>query len=182
MRNASTELLGHLNIKTGKDDISQKGELKYWNYKNQTSFFPGECGKVNGSAGEMYPPKLTNESVISLFTPDLCRSLLLDFEKEVEVNGLKGYKFVGGLRSIDNGTLYPENICFCNGDCVPSGVLNVSSCRFGTPAYTSYPHYYNADPFYLDMVEGLNPVEEKHQLYIILEPVSLSFKFQENIY
>ena len=34
-----------------------------------------------------------------------------------------------------------------------NGVLNVSSCKFNTPAYVSYPHFYQADPALIEMFQ-----------------------------
>lgn len=105
----------------------------------------------------------------------MCRSIPFDYEKEVEVHGVTGYRYKSGLRAVDNGTKFPENSCFYeNGDGskVPSGVMNISSCRYGSPVFMSFPHYYAADPFYLNEVQGLEASKEKHESYITLEPVS----------
>lgn len=174
MRNNSADLTGWYNVDTGEKDISQIGKLKYWNFKDSNGAFEDECGELKGSAGEFYPPQLTKNDDISLFTPDMCRSLPLDYSEEVNIHGISGFKFSGGDRSVDNGTKYPENWCYSVGDRVPSGTLNISSCRFGTPVFMSYPHFYNADPYYLDLVEGMTPDKAKHELYMTLEPVSLS--------
>lgn len=172
MRNDTANLTGMFNAHTGENDISQLGRLMNWNYAPRTEYFSDTCGMINGSAGEFYPPNVDKTKPISLFTPDLCRSLPLDYEKEETVQGIKGYKFSGGERAVDNGTKYPENYCFCGNGCVPSGVLNISACRFGTPVFMSYPHFYNADPFYLDQVVGMEPDEEKHKFFMTFEPVS----------
>lgn len=71
-----------------------------------------------------------------------------------------------------------ENIflkSFCSGDCVPSGLFNVSSCRFGAPVFMSFPHFYNADPFYHQQVEGMKPEKDKHEFFVALEPVYMTF-------
>lgn len=173
MRNNTGNLTGNFNMHTGEDDVSQLGVLKNWNYKSRTSYFPEHCGMINGSAGEMYPQKLQKDSSISFFSPDLCRSIPLDYEKEATIEQIPGFKFSGGARTVDNGTKYPDNWCFCAGECVPSGVLNISSCRFGTPVFMSFPHFYGADPFYLDQVEGMNPSRDKHEFYMTMEPVRI---------
>ena len=84
------------------------------------------------------------------------------------------------------GTMYPENECFCGGQCVPSGVMNISSCRFGSPVFMSYPHFYNADKFYVDQIDGMNPQRENHEFYMILEPTTgialeVAARFQVNM-
>lgn len=50
-------------------------------------------------------------------------------------------------------------------------MVNLSSCRYGLPVFASLPHYYGADPVYLDTVEGLHPDRNKHEVYLIIEPV-----------
>lgn len=86
----------------------------------------------------------------------------------------------------DNGTKYPEKRCFCAKghltgttgistsveECEPSGVRSISKCRFGAPAFVSFPHFYNADPSYISNIIGLNPSRDLHEFYIAVEPVS----------
>lgn len=185
-RNGSADLTGTFNVHTGVDDIYKIGQMHSWNFKTHTGFSDSYCGMVNGSAGEFFPPNLKKGGSISLFTPDMCRSVPLDYEETVQVEGITGFKFSGGLRSVDNGTLYPENKCFCGGECVPSGVMNVSACRFGSPVFMSYPHFFNADPLFVNQVEGLKPNKNDHEFYMTLEPntgvaLEVAARFQVNM-
>jgi scavenger receptor class B protein 1 len=66
------------------------------------------------------------------------------------------------------------------GECHPSGVFNVSSCRLDSPTFLSLPHFYNADPYYIDAIEGISP-QDKHEFYITLEPVS-GQKYSDNFH
>lgn len=170
-RNDSSILLGDFNANTGTGDISGIGNIRNWNYVSQTDFYEGHCGQLTGSAGDFFAPFIKKEQTVELFSPEMCRSVPMDFEEEIEIHGVKTFKFAGGNRTVDNGTLYPENECFCGGECVPSGLFNVSSCRYGTPVFMSFPHFYNADPFYLNQVEGLKPDKDKHQFFMSFEPV-----------
>ena len=88
------------------------------------------------------------------------------------VHGLTGYRYKLGQTLLDNGSSDPSNWCNCGGECVPQGVLNVSSCRHGAPAFVSYPHFLDADPFYSNKLQGMKPDPEKHRFYITIEPVS----------
>ncbi|KAJ6646997.1 UDP-galactose transporter senju, partial [Pseudolycoriella hygida] len=171
-RNGTSHQQGHFNMHTGGDDISQIGTMKNWNFSPKIEYFPDECGMLRGSAGEFYPPIKQKTQPTSMFIADLCRSISLDFEEEKSVHGITGYKYAGGEKMVDNGTVYPENKCFSFGESVPSGVMNVSACRFGSPVFMSFPHYYAADPYFLDQIEGLNPSKEKHEFYITLEPLT----------
>lgn len=58
--------------------------------------------------------------------------------------------------------------------------------RFGAPALISFAHFYAADPYYLDPIEGLSPDEKLHQSSITLEPelglpLSVDVKIQLNL-
>lgn len=169
-RNATSNLTGHYNMHTGENDIGQIGRILQWNYRDRTDFYSGPCGRINGSAGEFYPPKQNKTAGIAFFSPDMCRSMSFEYAEEQEVNGIVGYKYSAGRKMVDNGTAYPENKCFSAGEAVPSGVMNVTACRFGTPVFMSFPHFYAADPFYAAQVEGLRPDKSKHEFYMTLEP------------
>ncbi|XP_066598162.1 protein croquemort-like [Prorops nasuta] len=75
--------------------------------------------------------------------------------------------------------------CYCNGECTPSGLINITACRYGAPAFVSLPHFYKGDPVLLDQVHGLRPSSD-HDFYIILEPTTgvplrVAARFQVNI-
>lgn len=178
--------MGHFNMHTGEGDISQIGTMKNWNFSPKTDYFPDECGVVKGSAGEFYPPIKQKTAPISFFSADMCRSISLDFDEEKGIHGITGYKYKGGPKTVDNGTIYTENKCFSTGESVPSGVMNVSACRYGSPVFMSFPHYYAADSYYLNQVEGMNPSKDKHEFYMTLEPMTgipldVAARFQINM-
>lgn len=183
-RNESSTLTGSFNVDT---DVEALGKLREWNYASTTKFFEGKCGNLAGSsAGELFAPKLSKEQTLSVFSNEMCRNVDMDYDSEVDVKGINGWKFIGGDRTVDNGTKYPENTCYCAGDCVPSGVINVTSCRLGAPVFMSFPHFYNADQYYLNQVEGMKPNKEKHQFFMTLEPktslpLEIAGRFQLNV-
>ncbi|XP_025834421.1 protein peste isoform X3 [Agrilus planipennis] len=166
-RNGSSSFEGIFNMETGVGNTI--GKLQRWNYWTRTPYFPGECGNVDGSAGELFPPKQKRDG-IRFFSTDLCRNVKLDYEQDINVQGVTVYKYSAGRSMLDNGTYYPENSCFCNGECVPYGIMNISSCRYGSPAFVSLPHFYGADPVVLEKIEGVKPQQDKHEFFIALEP------------
>ena len=124
---------------------------------------------VNGSFGEGFAPQI-DQSSISVYLTDICRTVTLDYVGNVTNYGVPSYRFAGTKRLFANATDNPDNWCFCSGN--PSGVANFSTCRFDMPSiFVSFPHYYLADPYYADQVQGLNPQKELHEFYIDLEPV-----------
>ena len=73
----------------------------------------------------------------------------------------------------DNGTKVASRKCYCEGmECQPSGTLNVSSCKFGAPAFVSSPHFYLADESYRQNISGMNPKKEDHEFVLVVQPVS----------
>lgn len=75
--------------------------------------------------------------------------------------------------------------CYCNGKCSPAGLMNITSCRYGAPAFVSLPHFHKGDPSLRQQVIGMQPTDE-HDFYITLEPstgvpLDVSANLQVNI-
>lgn len=178
-RNASAAYDGRFEMYTGKNDINELGVLKSWNGKDEVAGLRGECKKIKGGTGELWPPfSKKNTPDATFFVTDFCRSLTLTNDGSYEKWGIKGQKFIGDDRVFDNGDKYEEAFCWCgaetDAECpdVKPGVFNASRCSFGAPAFVSYPHFYLADPYYLEGLEGLEPVREKHETYLVVEPTA----------
>lgn len=170
-RNASIATSAYYNVHTGNKDISKLGEIQKSNYLSKFPMHHGNCKILKGSSGELFPPERKRYETIYLFAPDMCRSIAYDYEKDITVDGISGYRYTAKPKVMDNGTLYEENKCYNNN--LPSGVTNVSACYFGAPAFQSFPHFYGADTFYQDQVDGMAPDKDKHESYFTIEPVSL---------
>lgn len=164
--------MGHFNVGTGKDDISQLGVTKTWNYRKASPLFDAPCNMIQGSSGELFPPGQTKDKPVTMFNGDLCRHVDLYFDKEVQINGITAYKYVSTQRSLDNGTVNNDNSCFSNGKKFPSGVSDISGCRWGVPLVASLPHFHAADPYLLEQVDGLKPNKEDHEIFTAIEPES----------
>lgn len=182
-KNATDLLSGDFTAKTGLDDIQNLGKISKFNNLTQFPFYPeGECSKLKGSTGEFYPPNIQIKEPINLFTPEMCRSLTYEYEKDMTIEGMLGHRFSLGERSVDNGTVYDENKCYNSGEQLPSGLMNVSICNYGFPMFISYPHFYLADSSVLEAVEGLLPDKNLHQTYMTLEPVSVRLSINLSIF
>lgn len=70
---------------------------------SKTQFFDGNCGNIEGaSAGELFPPQISEKrQTLSVFSNEMCRNVDMDFDEEVDVNGITGRKFIGGDRTVD---------------------------------------------------------------------------------
>ncbi|EDW75853.1 uncharacterized protein Dwil_GK14976 [Drosophila willistoni] len=170
-RNGSAEFDGDINMFTGADDIAKMGQIHTWNNMTHTGAFEGACGQVMGSMGEFFPPNLKPKDTVYMYMPKMCRAVPLDYTETVTVHGVTAYKFSGTDHALDNGTVYPETKCFCEeGDCQPIGVINIRKCAQNSSVFMSYPHFYKADPSYLEAIEGLSPDQSKHEFFMTLEP------------
>eukprot|EP00092_Neocalanus_flemingeri_P084124 GFUD01105638.1.p1 GENE.GFUD01105638.1~~GFUD01105638.1.p1 ORF type:complete len:511 (-),score=100.83 GFUD01105638.1:901-2433(-) len=185
-RNGTDYTDGVFNMFTGAGRTDQMGEVHSWNYSTR-GLFPGQCGQVRGGAGEFYPPGL-EKTFIEMFSNDLCRTLRLNFNKEVTVKGINSYEYRADRSFFANGTENTLNACYePAGVFLPSGVYNTSICRFGAPVFVSQPHFYQADPYYLDMIaSGLSPNSTLHSTYFRVEPragvpTDVSARFQLNV-
>lgn len=103
MRNQSSLLTGDFNVDTGTDGEETLGQLRKWNFNSRTNFFEGECGNLEGaSAGELFAPHLTDDrQPIAVFSPEMCRNVMMEFDQETEVQGISGIKYVSGERTVD---------------------------------------------------------------------------------
>lgn len=99
-------MLGDFNVDTGVDDISKIGNIRQWNHQSQTEFYEGQCGKLTGSGGDFFTPNITKDQILELFSPEMCRSIPMDFEEEVTIHGVKTFKFSGGDRAVDKYVNY----------------------------------------------------------------------------
>ncbi|XP_043253462.1 protein croquemort-like [Colletes gigas] len=168
-RNNSATYDGTFNMLTGVSNMLELGMLKGWNYKDKVDYYRGECGIVKGTNGDLWPP-LPDNKTISFFISDICTSMTVVYANTTIHEGLTGVTYTSDDTIFDNGTKVPWRQCYCEGECIPSGALNISLCKWGAPAFISLPHFYLADPSYRNNIDGMNPSKEKHQLSISIEP------------
>lgn len=176
-RNESITYDGLFEMYTGQTNIERMGTMTHWNHVNKTNYYHNECSDVNGTSGELWPMNMNKTGDITLFITDLCRPLTLSYQQEHTRFGLTGSRWVGDYRVFDNGKKYPPNNCYCTGaksecpDLLP-GVHNMSDCRYGSPVFASFPHFYLGDDAYVKAVDGLKPNQSKHEFSLSLEPIT----------
>lgn len=186
LRNNSATYDGSFTMYTGRDDIELLGIIEEWNGKPKSPAYPSYCGFVNGTSGELWPP-VKKYNKVSVFSPDICSSITLFQSDDIpSVAGIEGKSYVGTDYIFDNGTKYPEQACFNGVQVFPSGIRDVSKCKFGAPAFVSYPHFKHADPWYLSKINGLDPNGSDYSFKMSLEPntgvpLEVDAQFQINI-
>lgn len=172
-RNNSKDAEGNYTIHTGQGDLHQMGELRRWNGSTHTGLYSGECGKVNGSTGELWAPGRQWDETISIFLSDAGRFINMYSMENVTVHGsIAAWRYETNELSFDHGELNAACKCFCvaNRECPRTGVVDYSPSAYHAPVYMSHPHFYMTDDLYRVNTTGLQPNGEEHGMYVIMEP------------
>ncbi|XP_040915430.1 lysosome membrane protein 2-like isoform X2 [Toxotes jaculatrix] len=160
---------------TGVENYMDYGRVKTWKGQSQLTFWrTNQSNSINGSDGSAFHPLLSKNERIYIFTPDLCRSIYMDFEKDVEVKGIPAYRFTPPRSVLASKEENPANEGFCvtPEECLGTGLLKVSPCRKGAPVVASFPHFHLADEKFVAAIDGMSPQREHHQTFLDLNPTT----------
>ncbi|XP_035039973.1 lysosome membrane protein 2 isoform X2 [Hippoglossus stenolepis] len=160
---------------TGEQNYMDYGRVKTWKGQSQLTFWKtDDSNSINGSDGSAFHPLLEKNERIYIFTPDLCRSIYMEFEKEVEVKGILAYRFTPPPSVLASKEENPANEGFCvtPNECLGTGLLKVSPCRKGAPVVASFPHFYLGEDQYAAAIKGMSPQREHHQTFLDLNPTT----------
>lgn len=166
---------GEFVFHTGEQNYLDYGKIDTWNGLREMSWWSSkQSNMINGTDGAVFHPLINRNELLYIFAADLCRSIHLAYVNDVEVKGIQAYRFAPPNDVLMSPTENPTNEGFCvpAGDCLGTGVLKVSVCREGAPVVVSFPHFYQADPKYINAVDGLNPNKEEHETYLDLQPTT----------
>uniref|UniRef100_A0A8C7D3U4 Lysosome membrane protein 2 n=1 Tax=Oncorhynchus kisutch TaxID=8019 RepID=A0A8C7D3U4_ONCKI len=157
---------------TGEEDFMNYGRVA--TFKGESLWTSEQSNMINGTDGSAFHPLLSKTERLYIFSPDLCRSIFMEFEKDVKVKGLPAYRFTPPRDVLASKEENPANEGFCVSpkECLGTGLLKVSVCRKGAPVVMSFPHFYLGDEKYSNAIEGLDPVREHHQTYLDLNPTT----------
>lgn len=160
---------------TGQQNYRDFSRVDMWKGESSLNWWTSdECNMINGTIGTAFHPVITKNDMLYIFSSDLCRSLYTVYEEDVTVKGITGYRFVPPSSVFANLTVNPDNAGFCvpAGNCLGSGLLNVSVCKEGAPIIMSSPHFYQADEKFAQDVFGMTPNKEEHQTAIDINPLT----------
>uniref|UniRef100_A0A3Q2WT83 Scavenger receptor class B, member 2a n=3 Tax=Ovalentaria TaxID=1489908 RepID=A0A3Q2WT83_HAPBU len=166
---------GEFVFHTGEQNYLDYGKIDTWNGLREMSWWSSnQSNMINGTDGAVFHPLINRNELLYIFAADLCRSIHLAYVEDVEVKGIQAYRFAPPNDVLMSPKNNPANAGFCvpAGDCLGTGVLKVSVCREGAPIVVSFPHFYQADPAYINAIDGLNPNKEEHETYLDLQPTA----------
>ncbi|XP_031834419.2 sensory neuron membrane protein 2 [Nomia melanderi] len=162
---------GPYSVNRGLKNMSLLGDTTSYKFeKVQTIWHSDSCNRVRGSDTITYAPLLTPLSYVTTFITDYCRSVEVDYDRQVSINGITGSKFTMKERV----WFLNESQCYCpvndkKVECLPQGLLDASECQ-KAPIIFSEPHFLHGDPSLLQYVRGLKPDENLHSTFIVIEP------------
>ncbi|XP_007947226.1 lysosome membrane protein 2 [Orycteropus afer afer] len=172
---------------TGEDNYLNFTKIVEWNGKKSLDWWRTEkCNMINGTDGDSFHPLITKDETLYVFPSDFCRSVYITFSGFESVKGLPAFRYKVPAEILANTS---ENAGFCipEGNCLGSGVLNVSICKNGAPIIMSFPHFYQADEKFLSAIVGMHPNEEYHETFVDINPLTgiilrAAKRFQINVY
>ncbi|XP_006885365.1 PREDICTED: lysosome membrane protein 2 isoform X2 [Elephantulus edwardii] len=167
-------------------EIPQVIEVGPYTYRSLDWWRTKECNMINGTDGDSFHPLVSQEENLYVFPSDFCRSVYITFSGFESVQGLPALRYKVPAEILANTS---ENAGFClpEGNCLGSGVLNVSICKNGAPIIMSFPHFYQADEKFLSAIKGMNPNKESHETFVDINPLTgiilrAAKRFQINVY
>ncbi|KAI4454658.1 scavenger receptor class b type-1 sr-b1 [Holotrichia oblita] len=149
------------------DNVNGARKLPYWD--------ESPCNDLKASEGSFFPPSYYTKSkqeIYHLYDKDVCRLIPLQYRKSETKHGIPVDVYTPADYMYQSVEKAPQNKCYCPGNeyCPPDGVQSIQPCHHDAPLYSSFPHFYNADPSLLEQVEGLNPKQELHESYLKIQP------------
>lgn len=147
-----------------------------------------ECNAIRGTEGTVFPPYLPVGQDVYAFSPSLCRSVPITYQKKTKNFGIPTYRYT---LDFPDAKTHEELQCFCrdppDGEedreycieheinnnpfpgCPPGGLLDLAPCM-EAPMYASLPHFLTVtDRHVIDGVRGLSPNDIEHRTEVHFE-------------
>lgn len=189
-QNGTTD--GTYEVDTGLPSPMNIGHLYTWNGMTvmpNTTWDTEYARMINGTDGQLFNPMLRREKRLEIFVPQICRSVQMEYQKDVSVQGVPSWRYVPPADLYDPKR--PENRGFCNKvpggiprffvnttvqieNCLPAGLIDLSRCQSGSPRiYLSNPHFFNSPMELWHAVSGLAvPTQSNDLTFVDLEPTA----------
>ena len=142
-----------------------------------------QCNQIKGTDGTQFHPGVDPSETLTLFIDTVFRYVPIPFliltdtstgylvgNGTTTIEGIDMIKFDIVATQLMNATLYPPNAGFYMW--LPTGLANLTVVSNGAPVFLSKPHFLDADPSYLEAVDGLSPNRSIHDTSLYVEPIS----------
>ncbi|XP_040822664.1 lysosome membrane protein 2 isoform X1 [Ochotona curzoniae] len=172
---------------TGEDNYLNFTKIVEWKGKTALEWWAtAECNMINGTDGDTFHPLISSDELLYVFPSDFCRSVYVTFSGYESVQGVPALRFRVPEEILANNSAN-AGFCLPEGNCLGSGVLNVSVCKNGAPIIMSFPHFYLADEKFVSAIGGMHPNKEEHETFVDVNPLTgiilkAAKRFQINVY
>ncbi|KRF84429.1 sensory neuron membrane protein 2 isoform X3 [Drosophila virilis] len=176
-------------VHTGKGDATKVLEiqklddshnLQVW-LNGSTEGETSVCNQINGTDASSYPPFRQRGDSMYIFSADICRSVQLFYQSDIQYQGIPGFRYSIGENFINDIGPEHDNECFCvdklanvikrkNG-CLYAGALDLTTC-LDAPVILTLPHMLGASNEYRKMIRGLKPDAKKHQTFVDVQTLT----------
>ncbi|RVE53092.1 hypothetical protein evm_002189 [Chilo suppressalis] len=167
---------GLMDVYRGLDDPADLGRIINWQSSPNLSYWTGAnslCNMLNGTDSGIFQPFINREHPLYVFNSDICRSVELRYQHDIVHNDIPGVRFAAREWLLNN-----NEGCFClnitsginaEDGCLLNGAMELFSC-VGAYMVLSNPHFLFGDIRYRNGVFGMNPVIDKHGIFLDIEP------------
>ncbi|KAH8402839.1 hypothetical protein KR222_002260 [Zaprionus bogoriensis] len=176
-------------VHTGKGDamrvleiqkLDDSHNLQVW-LNGSTEGDTSVCNQINGTDASSYPPFRQRGDSMYIFSADICRSVQLFYQSDIQYQGIPGFRYSIGENFINDIGPEHDNECFCvdklanvikrkNG-CLYAGALDLTTC-LDAPVILTLPHMLGASNEYRKMIRGLKPDAKKHQTFVDVQSLT----------
>uniref|UniRef100_A0A0N4ZVG7 CD36 family protein n=1 Tax=Parastrongyloides trichosuri TaxID=131310 RepID=A0A0N4ZVG7_PARTI len=178
---------GVYTIGTGKENRNLLSHIYGWNNMygklNETYWFGSEARIIGDTDGQLHPPKVDSSKPIKIFTGQACRSIIFDFVKKNNFDGVNSYMFNTSKLMLDMAEERRKGFCnpstpryFNSTDiqldgCPPNGLMDLSGCvQNASNIYISAPYFGLSPQELRDKFIGIKNDSNDYNTYIELEP------------
>ena len=153
-----------LTIKTGRDDISEVGQVTEYNGQEEIYIW-AEPIDVEGTLGTQFAPGVSEEDDLKVFNTDLMRVVELEYDEPAEIYDIKLLQF-----EMSEDTFSPDPVYFMNTE----GIINLATVEkyHKAPVRITRPHLLGTPLSVQKSVIGMAPNSHDHKTYVNVEPIT----------
>ncbi|KAL1489473.1 hypothetical protein ABEB36_014361 [Hypothenemus hampei] len=126
----------------------------------------------NSSEGIGYPQMITKGTNLTYWRRTVCNQVDVRYSRDDKKYGINAYRFDMVPWEYSRVEWEGKKDCYASHPTLPNGLSDVSTCYYGFPIAASFPHYLYADKDFRLKVDGMSPKREKHDSYVLIEPIT----------
>eukprot|EP01064_Diplonema_japonicum_P004097 TRINITY_DN12696_c0_g1_i1.p1 TRINITY_DN12696_c0_g1~~TRINITY_DN12696_c0_g1_i1.p1 ORF type:complete len:512 (+),score=101.73 TRINITY_DN12696_c0_g1_i1:50-1585(+) len=151
---------------SGTTDYRLTAQYRTWCGKEDLSEFWPLAPEITGSDGWQFSPD--PDDIIPLFIDSLPAVVNISKRMKTELQGIHSYIYEITPETWDNSSFFGTTHNLFS----PNGVLNATASQTAN-IFISKPHFLDADPFYMNMVTGVEPGDnDRDNTFIWIEPIT----------